>query len=772
MGNVGVCRSMAKPQSIPQWQQFLVKWIPVSGTAGLTFFFASSEKFISALISAFCTGAMLLWSHYSSGFMAEAEQEAEKLGGRHAQWLIQLLSVLGRTFTNQIISVLPLPFTTTTQYYEHLEYSYRELKTEGIRLDKPRALENVFVEVHLSARDRLSAVPTGLIRPPKSDEPQDNIGYYLARMPKYWQHRRLAILGAPGSGKTTLMRHVALMYALRTPHRLHPKAPQYLPVLLYLRDICKVIVNDPDVKLATIITDWASNLLETLPLNLPPGWFADQLRRNQCLVMLDGLDEVANTEDRQTVSRWVDRQMQNYPDTPFILTSRPLGYQEAQLQKNIQVLEVQPLTEQQIETFVWNWYAVTERKRRAAEDDVIAQEEAHKQAKGLLAEIKKQPNLSELVSNPLLLTLTAKTYQQKQRIPLKKVELYQTICRVMLGDRQEWKGLVSQLSCQDKLSILQPFALSLMRRETRSFKLAEAESIFTEHLGKLHNSPSTAEFLKQLQAVDALIAKEREGDYEFAHLSFQEYLAAMELKATSQEQDLLAALHSDEKLSWWQETMRFYAAAPQTNSTALVRAILQEAESWQHPNFEKLFLAFDFCREGLVDAAVREQLLAIVNEPLKVLDDADYKIAVELQPRYFKLAHYLQTGQWRAADRETYKVMERVMGGWSLQGIKDFPCQDLRVIDRLWLKYSQGKFGFSVQKQIWVEVGGKLDNGEDYEAAREAWSKVYDVVNWSTIRYELASPKGHLPTWGGVAVGGFAVVGYSPLFSRIQVCRL
>jgi hypothetical protein len=37
----------------------------------------------------------------------------------------------------------------------------------------------------------------------------------------------------------------------------------------------------------------------------------------------------------------------------------------------------------------------------------------------------------------------------------------------------------------------------------------------------------------------------------------------------------------------------------------------------------------------------------------------------------------------------------------------DFPRIELKIIDRLWRKYSDEKFGFSVQKKIWIDCGGK-----------------------------------------------------------------
>jgi hypothetical protein len=339
----------------------------------------------------------------------------------------------------------------------------------------------------------------------------------------------------------------------------------------------------------------------------------------------------------------------------------------------------------------------------------------------------------------------------------------------MLGKRQEAKGIRSPLTIREKLSVLQPLALELMRRQTRQFQLEEVETLFGEHLAKLPNPPQPLEFLKQLQAVDALIAKEREGDYEFAHLSFQEYLAAVEVKETKQEQIFLEALHDPKKLSWWAETMRLYAA--QTDASELVNAILQE------PNLEKLLLAWDFCQQGFVNPEPKKALLEVSNKPLEILDEIDRDYAISKQPFYFKLAYYLQTGQWKEADRETLEVMRRVIDKISIEGIKNFPCADLRVIDRLWVKYSNGKFGFSVQKQIWLDVNGKLDYGDDEDAAQQAFLKFSSQVEWqkdgkfipdTDLVWEVAiAPLAHHPN-------PFFLTGAPPtyLYSRIQTCRL
>jgi energy-coupling factor transporter ATP-binding protein EcfA2 len=765
---------MPKPKSIPKWQQTLVQWSPLVGTSGLTFFLASSQKFGAAIASAFLTGATLLWGSYSKSFMAEAEQEAEKLGEKSAQWFFQLIYRLGNAVKEWAIQLWwAVSLNFTGKYYKRLDILCREFETNGITLDQVLSLQNIFVAVHLSPRNLVQVSPNLLQNRDGEDLAQDlkdkEIGNYLALMPKNPEFRRLAILGAPGSGKTTLMRYLALMYASRKPRRLHPLAPQYLPVLLYLRNIYEEILTKPEITLAELLTQWVQNLQRVDPFKLPKNWFTQQLREGKCLVLLDGLDEVANMTHRQAVSQWVDQQMSEYPETPFILTSRRLGYEEAQLKQAVQVLEVEPLSAEQIEQFVNNWYREVERTRRMGQDDLATKEAASSNAQNLLNQINRDKALQDLASNPLLLTLIARVHQQNERIPLKRVELYQSICEVMLGKRQEAKGIRSPLTIREKLSVLQPLALELMRRQTRQFQLEEVETLFGEHLAKLPNPPQPLEFLKQLQAVDALIAKEREGDYEFAHLSFQEYLAAVEVKETKQEQIFLEALHDPKKLSWWAETMRLYAA--QTDASELVNAILQE------PNLEKLLLAWDFCQQGFVNPEPKKALLEVSNKPLEILDEIDRDYAISKQPFYFKLAYYLQTGQWKEADRETLEVMRRVIDKISIEGIKNFPCADLRVIDRLWVKYSNGKFGFSVQKQIWLDVNGKLDYGDDEDAAQQAFLKFSSQVEWqkdgkfipdTDLVWEVAiAPLAHHPN-------PFFLTGAPPtyLYSRIQTCRL
>ncbi|MGK7903089.1 MAG: GUN4 domain-containing protein [Hormoscilla sp.] len=145
--------------------------------------------------------------------------------------------------------------------------------------------------------------------------------------------------------------------------------------------------------------------------------------------------------------------------------------------------------------------------------------------------------------------------------------------------------------------------------------------------------------------------------------------------------------------------------------------------------------------------------------------------------RYHKLRDLLAAGEWKEADEETALLMLQVAGrekdGWLREeDIENFPCEDLRSIDKLWVKYSNGRFGFSVQKRIWLEEGGKVD--------WETECRLGDRVGWrvkgrwqllSKMTYGLAAPTGHLPV-GALVWWRGRRVRYVSLFSRAQMCKL
>ena len=134
---------------------------------------------------------------------------------------------------------------------------------------------------------------------------------------------------------------------------------------------------------------------------------------------------------------------------------------------------------------------------------------------------------------------------------------------------------------------------------------------------------------------------------------------------------------------------------------------------------------------------------------------------------YSKLCDLLAAGKWKEADEETFRVMLAVAkrkGVENFYRVKDtdnFPCADLRTIDQLWVKYSDGRFGFSVQKRIYQGLGGTREY--DLEIWKEfsdkvGWRKGGSLVYYWNITFDKKAPEGHLPVAVWYNVGGRALV--------------
>lgn len=125
---------------------------------------------------------------------------------------------------------------------------------------------------------------------------------------------------------------------------------------------------------------------------------------------------------------------------------------------------------------------------------------------------------------------------------------------------------------------------------------------------------------------------------------------------------------------------------------------------------------------------------------------------------YSKLENFLLENKWREADLETKSLMlrlaKREKEGWlRSEDIKKLPYQDLQEIDEVWVKYSNGNFGFSVQKNIWHSLGCKTNPWMPAQTKTElrfgthvgwyvnnSW-----LLQWDNFSYNSQSLVGSLP---------------------------
>jgi len=116
---------------------------------------------------------------------------------------------------------------------------------------------------------------------------------------------------------------------------------------------------------------------------------------------------------------------------------------------------------------------------------------------------------------------------------------------------------------------------------------------------------------------------------------------------------------------------------------------------------------------------------------------------------YEPLQTLLAQQQFQAADQLTLQKLCELAGPAAVQRkwlyfseVDSFPVADLQTLDQLWLMHSQGKFGFSVQRKIWLSLGKNWE---------ELWPKIGWKLgnNWTRypqeFTWDLSAPRGHLP---------------------------
>nr|WP_242055859.1 GUN4 domain-containing protein [Nostoc flagelliforme] len=223
-------------------------------------------------------------------------------------------------------------------------------------------------------------------------------------------------------------------------------------------------------------------------------------------------------------------------------------------------------------------------------------------------------------------------------------------------------------------------------------------------------------------------------------------------------------------------------------------------------SYQKAFNIFK-AHSNETDFTKADQLLTgenieSVHRALIKLNPQDKEVEASLTKHlYAQLKYFLNAKNWEAADRETDRLMLNIakreeQGFFGVDGINTFSCLDLKRIDQLWFN-ADNRFGFSVQKQIWIDTKNRLGiKSEDWnEQDEENYLRFVKAVGWyvgfnkaeqlkglvlhseliKRIKNNSVSYRGSLPTQGILPTPTNMRFGFrdyfSQFYSRVVTCK-
>jgi hypothetical protein len=522
---------------------------------------AAAATFLQDLVVKYSLVALLLVLAYEGALAVVAGVAAGPIRRRLTQGSVAVDRALGRRFSRY-----------ARRFRDHMRTWQRFVDAKGLATvgEHTPELDRVFVDVGLAPRPP-HQVPGGVLA---GVAPDPTRRYSIQEFLDRPEPVVLAVIGAPGSGKTTLLRHVAY----RAVHNGRRQWRRF-PIMLALRDHSGRIAGAPELTLPQVVR--AS--LPELPVREPDGWWDEQLHHGRCVVLLDGLDEVARTGARRSVADWIERQIMSYPKNDFVITSRPHGYRTAVIGP-ADVLQLLPFTDEQVRRFLRGWYLATERHATGT-DGPDVEVRAEERAADLLDRLASAPALYDLAVNPLLLTMIALVHRYRSALPAGRADLYGEICQVMLWRRQEAKRLPVDLPGSGKERVLAQVAFTMMSQRVRDLPRPAMLEAILPSLRRISTDTTPEAFLADVES-NGLVVEREHSRYAFAHHTIGEYLAARHIRDHGLSQ-VLADAAGD---AWWRETTLLYVA--DADADPIVRACLDDG------SIGALALAFDCVHSG------------------------------------------------------------------------------------------------------------------------------------------------------------------------------
>ncbi|MFK4117887.1 restriction endonuclease [Streptomyces longwoodensis] len=425
----------------------------------------------------------------------------------------------------------------TTYYQNYLLREFGAITLEGLPVDREVGsrrfdLESLYVPQNLHYSAGMDAA-TGLDsesrdQPPSKTRPWSSRRDPVSQILKGSKH--VAILAPPGSGKTTLLKRLATAYADPQRHgevNDHLPRQDFFPIFLRCRQLGSQ-VRDPIVKTLGRLIEQAEHpemvkaFEELVRSNLESG---------DALILIDGLDEINDESDRIAFSCQLRTFIGTYPMVRVITTSREAGFRAVAgaVAPVCSLYKIADLSDRDILQLCNSWQrevlgGQSGESKRLAEETYVS--------------IVRNRRVRELAINPLLLTTLLLVKRWLGEIPTKRSVLYGKAIEVLL---MTWNTAGHEpIDPEEATPQLAFAAFSMLTLQKQSVSARELRDLFNKARRELPEILgfarfSAAKFIERVEERSSLVIRNgsvlEDGQmrplYEFKHLTFQEYLAAL-----------------------------------------------------------------------------------------------------------------------------------------------------------------------------------------------------------------------------------------------------
>jgi Leucine-rich repeat (LRR) protein len=414
---------------------------------------------------------------------------------------------------------------------------------------------------------------------------------------------RLVIQGQPGSGKSTMLRWLAIQLAQRTLSQGQPALASWddcIPFYIQLRTFANRTLPTP--------SEWPTLQVRQLALKPPDTWMHEVLSDGRAVVLIDGVDETPQGQ-RAELLQWLQEVMNAYPWARYIITSRPAAIKlwpewiDWSRSSGFLTLSLQEMELEQCFGFIKQWHDALQQSL----PDTTQREEVAALVEPLKQLVRQRDTLRRLARNPLLCSMICALHREHpQTIPQNRIKLYQD-CVDMLMHRRDAERKVGSLADYPPLSniheevVLSNYAYHLMRNGASEETIDEADDYFDQLIQKMNMPGWSAKRLRHyFVARTGLLIEPSEERIAFAHLTFQEFLAAQKIVEENDIGMLIDKAGEDK----WRETILLTIGTKgirQAQSDRLLNGLLNKANDTTIPGHRhEIYLLAVACLETAI----------------------------------------------------------------------------------------------------------------------------------------------------------------------------